>query len=200
MIDLNNDEFDGGNNVAIFNGGTAGIVDNVTLTIEKKKADAKEGSPDYKLIFTDASGATCNNALWFVTKPTEHADLDKLTNKQGKILKHVAHAVLGDDFSFPQFGDATAMLNGIMKLVKEGLPTAGTFRIFANYGATISPKAYIQPRSWVPFMEPMTVAEDSSRLKVGDIDNMIRLQEDKFVNNGAVTPGATVGADDDWND
>ena len=196
-IDLNNEEFDGGGNVSIFNNGKAGIVNDVTLTIEKKKADDKENAPDYKLIFTDSSGSSCNASYWYVTDATEYSSVEQLITKQGKVLKHISHAVLGDDFSFPTYKNAKEMLNGIMKLVKEGLANSGTFRVFANYGTKEYCKKYIQPRSWVPFMEPMTIAEDDTRLKGGDFDAMERLKEDTFVDNGAVSAGAKAG-DDDW--
>ena len=198
MIDLNNEEYDGGGNVAIFNGGNAGIANDVVLTIEKKKADAKEASPDYKLAFTDASGAVCNTAIWYVTADTQYANIEAQIKRQGKILKHVAHAVLGDSFSFPQYNTAQEMLDGIMKLVREGLPKAGKFRIFANYGTKEYCKKFIQPRSWVPFMESMTVAEADTRLKAGDLDAMVRLQEDNFVNNGTASTPANAAAGDDW--
>jgi len=196
-IDLNNEEFDGGGNVSIFNNGNAGIVDDVTLTIEKKKADDKENAPDYKLIFTDSSGASCNSSYWYITDATEYNSVEQLITKQGKVLKHIAHAVLGNDFEFPKYKNPKEMLNGIMKLVKEGLANSGTFRIFANYGTKEYCKKYIQPRSWVPFMEPMTVAEEDTRLKAGDFDAMERLQEDTFVDNGVASKEA-VAEDDDW--
>jgi len=53
MINLNDDTFDGGSNVTIFNNGTAGIVENVKLSVRKKTAEDKDRAPDYKLTYTD---------------------------------------------------------------------------------------------------------------------------------------------------
>jgi hypothetical protein len=193
-INLNDSSFDGGANVSIFNNGEAGVVDNVTLSLEKKKPEDKENAPDYKLVFTDEKGATCNSSYWYVNGGTEYNTEEELVMKQGKVLKHIAHAVLGAEFQFPEYSNAKTMLDGIMKLLREGLPNTGKFRIFANYGATMSVKKYIQPRSWVPFMEPMSVGAEESRLQPGNIDAMARLQED------TVAAPATAPADssDDW--
>ena len=56
-------------------------------------------------------------------------------------------------------------------------------------------KQYIQVRSWVPFIEPMSVSLDDSRLKPGNIDAMERLVEDSINSNGVDTK---VPAGDDW--
>lgn len=194
MINLNDNSFDQGSNVAIFNDGNAGAVENVTLTIEKKKADDKENAPDYKLVFSDSKGGSCNTALWYVNGGTDFNSEAEVIAKQGKVLKHLAHAVLGAEFQFPEYPNAQAMLDGVMKLVKEGLPNAGTFRVFANYGSTMSVKKYIQPRSWVPFMESMSVSADTTRLIPGNIDAMARLQEDSV----AAPATAPASDGDDW--
>ena len=60
------------NNTVIFNGGNAGIAENVTLTINKKKPEDKEGSPDYKLTFTDENGGSCNSSFWYLNNTTLH--------------------------------------------------------------------------------------------------------------------------------
>jgi len=177
-INLNDNSYDGGKSVSIFNGGNTGLVENVSMKISKKTSDDKENAPDYKLVFTDSSGAIANTALWYVTKESSYKSLEQLVTAQGKILKHVAKTVLGESFKFPQFNTASEMLDGTMKLIREGLPAAGNFRVFANYGATISPKAYVQPRSWTPFMESMSVAAEDTLLVKQDNDQMERLNAD----------------------
>ena len=177
-INLNDNSYDGGKSVSIFNGGNTGLVENVSMKISKKTSDDKENAPDYKLVFTDSSGAIANTALWYVTKESSYKSLEQLVTAQGKILKHVAKTVLGESFKFPQFNTASEMLDGTMKLIREGLPAAGNFRVFANYGATISPKAYVQPRSWTPFMESMSVAVEDTLLGKQDNDQMERLNAD----------------------
>ena len=198
-INLNNEEFDGGSDVVIFNGGTAGVAENITVSLEKKKADDKDKSPDYKLVFKDANGGTCNLPFWYVTDPTQWKTVEELIAAQGKVLKHIAHAILGDGYKFPEFANATQMLDGVMKLVKGGIKPGLTFRVFVNYGTPKSVKKYIQPRTWVPFMESMKVAIEDTRLKQGDFDAMERLKADNFNPNQSSSTSSDDGDDDeDW--
>jgi hypothetical protein len=82
-----------------------------------------------------------------------------------------------------------------MKAIRDGLAQGGKFRIFANYGSTQSVKQYIQPRSWVPFMERMTVSLADSRLKVSNIDAMSRIEKDTV---SAPATADSIIEGDDW--
>jgi uncharacterized protein (DUF736 family) len=190
MINLNDESFDkvGG---SIFNGGVAGIVENVTVTLEKKKPEDKEGSPDYKVIFTDSSGASCNTPFWYVKEATQYKSVEQQVLAQGKVLKHLVHALHDPTYVFPSFETAEAMLNGCMKIIRDSLNPALKFRIFANYGSTSSIKKFLQPRSWVPFIEPQTVPISETRLKVGNLDQMVQIKEDAPETTAAATT-------DDW--
>ena len=193
MINLNDESFDGGTNVAIFNNGTAGIVENVKFSVRKKTADDKDNAPEYKLIYTDSTGAEVNSAFWYITEATDYNTVDEQIGKQGKVLKHLIHAVYGTDYEFPSYTNPTAMLDGVMKLLKEG--TGGTYRVFTNYGSTMGVKAYLQVRSWVPFIESMDVSLDSTRLKPSNIDAMERLVADVVTENGVAS---VTSEGDDW--
>ena len=201
MINLNDASFDAKEGAVIFNGGNAGIAENVTLSVQKKKPEDKAGSPEYKLTFTDANGGACNSSFWYVDKDTEYSTIAEQIQKQGKVLKHVIHAIYGDGYSFPSFSSAKELLDGCMKIIRDGIGANPKFRVFANYGTKTSVKKYIQPRSWVPFMESMSVASTDSRLKAGDLDAMQRIQEDTFVTggNGSVVANANdLVEGDDW--
>ena len=194
-INLNDSSFDG-SNVAIFNNGTAGIVDHVTLSITKKGNDDKENSPDFKIVFTDKAGAYTNMAFWYVTADSQYATKSEQTQKQGKVLKHLVHAIYGSTYEFPSYADAKTMLSGIMKLLNEALAQGeAEFRVFANYGTNSSTKQYIQVRTWVPFIEVMEVPEGESRLKPGNLDAMAQLVEDASVTSNGQE---AVTAEDDW--
>jgi hypothetical protein len=199
MYNLNDASFDAAEGKAIFNKGVAGVAENITMTIVKRKAEDKPGSPEYKLVFTDAEGGSCNTSFWYVEKDTDYATIADQIQKQGKVLKHVIHAIYGDTYQFPNgFNSAKELLDGCMLLIRDGLAAAPKFRVFANYGSTQGVKKYIQPRSWVPFMEPMTVAVADTRLKAGNIDAMERIQEDSFVapTSGAASADSIVEGDD----
>lgn len=199
MYNLNDASFDAKEGAVIFNGGNAGIAENISMTVQKKKAEDKPNSPDYKLTFTDDKGGSCNSSFWYVTAPTEYATVDDQVQKQGKVLKHVIHAIYGANFQFPGgFTSATELLDGCMKLIRDGLQSGLKFRIFANYGVKTSIKKYIQPRTWVPFMEPMTVTLADTRLKAGDLDAMARVQEDSFVTSTGAANANDLVAGDEW--
>jgi hypothetical protein len=198
MINLNDASFDAAEGKAIFNGGNAGIVENVTVSVVKKKPEDKENSPEYKLSFTDAMGGECNTSFWYVEKDTEYSTVAEQVQKQGKTLKHVIHAVHGATYQFPNFNSAREMLDGCMKIIRDGLAAKPQFRVFANYGTTSSVKKYIQPRSWVPFMEPMSVGIADTRLKPGNLDAMAALQADTIAAPAASSAAAASTAGDDW--
>lgn len=199
-INLNDDDYNASEGVAIFNDGNAGIVEGVTATLEKKKPEDKENSPDYKITFKEESGGTCNYPLWYVGKKTDWNSVEELIKKQGKVLKHLAHAILGEGFEFPKFENAKEMLDGVMKAIRGGLKGNLKFRVFANYGAGKNAKKYIQPRSWVPFMESMSIDLDKTRLKVGNLDVMERLEADNDSNSKSTSGSQASGVDDDDDD
>jgi hypothetical protein len=47
-----------------------------------------------------------------------------------------------------------------------------------NFGTTSSIKGYVQPRSWVPMMESMTVPLAETRLEAGNLDAMVKMTPD----------------------
>ena len=58
---------------------------------------------------------------------------------------------------------------------------------------------YIQPRSWVPFVESMSTSEDSTRLKLAPtIDAMARVEESQPELQGAKADDLMDTSTDDW--
>ena len=152
MIDLNSEEFDGGSNVAIFNGGNAGVASNCTLTVEKKDPAETRRLPSWKVVATDASGASTDLPLYYLDDPTNQYYASNLT-KQGKLLKHLIKVVVGDGVKIPQFANPTEMLDKCMELISS--KAAGKkFHVFANYGTKGSKavNGYIKIRTFVPFL------------------------------------------------
>ena len=196
-INLNDSSFDAKEGSVIFNNGVAGVAENVVLTVVKRKPEDKDRAPEYKLVFTDANGGSCNTSFWYVDAPTAYATVEDQIKKQGTVLKHVIHAIYGSNFQLPSFNSAKEMLDGCMKIIRDGLASAGKFRVFANYGSTQSVKNYIQPRSWVPFVENMSVPAAETRLKAGNIDAMQRIERDNVTVNS--TPSAdSIIDNDNW--
>jgi hypothetical protein len=186
MIDLNSSEYDQkeGGSVVIFNKGVAGVVNNVTLAVTKKKKEDHEKAPDYKVNFTDSEGGSTDLGLYYVTEATSYSTIDEQVKKQGMVLKHLLRAAISPTFVFPKAENAKQMLDLCMKAVKEQTPAGAKFRVMANYGTKDYPKKFIQARTWVPFIEPVSVAE--SRLTVSDLDNLTRPTADNESKNDSV--------------
>ena len=197
MINLNDNAFDAKQGAAIFNNGVAGVVENITVAVNKRKPEDKENSPEYKLSFADSKGATCNTSFWYVDKATQYQTVEDQIKKQGTVLKHVIHAIYGGDYQLPTFNSPKEMLDGCMKIVRDGLVSGTKFRIFANYGSTQSIKSYIQPRSWVPFIESMDVDILETRLKAGNIDAMNRVEKDN-VSSTSNSMADSIIDNDEW--
>jgi hypothetical protein len=151
------------------------------MSVYKKKPDDKENAPDYKITFTDDNGGECSTSYWYVTKDTQYSTVDEQVKKQGKSMKHIIHAVYGADHQIGfKANNPKELLDQAMKYIKDGLASAGKFRVFATYGTVNAPKQYIQPRSWVPFVESMSVDVSQTRLKLAvTIDAMDRIVKDE---------------------
>jgi hypothetical protein len=184
-FNLDDEKYDAkGGDVKIFNNGVAGVVDDVTLSVKRKTAEDKENAPNYKLTFSDASGASTDMSFWYVEKDTDYETIEQQVEKQGKKMKHILNAIYGEA-TRPKVGGETAQqfLDSGMKAINEGLKAGGKFRVFANYGVSPDPaknrtgkvSKYIGIRTWVPFIESMAVTE--SRLSKSDLDAMNRVEE-----------------------
>lgn len=173
MINLNDDSFNE-KQISIFNNGTAGVVNNVKLIRIERKTDAGN-NPDYKLVFADSANCEVNFAFWYLdqNKDTFAKDL----TKQGKTLKHLINCYAGANFQFPAFNTPQELLDTCMNILHQKAFNVPV-RVYATYGTTQGPKKYIQLRSYVPFIEPMSVPVEQTRLQPNSIDQMVRLQED----------------------
>lgn len=195
MINLNDNSFDQKEGKAVFNGGTAGVVENVVMNVVKKTPEDKENAPDYKIVYTDENGGECNSSFWVVKEATSFKSVDELIQAQGKVLKHILHVVYGPEYQIPSFNNATEMLNGCMKLIHSAVNGKNfKVRLFTNYGTTSSPKQYIQPRSWVPFMEFAGSDPAKTRLFAGSLDQMSKISSD----TPAAPSAGTIADGDDW--
>ena len=169
-FNLNDASYDAGSNAAIFNNGVAGVVDACKSRLERtKQADkSNENAPDYKIFFIDSTGAEINSAFWY----PKADDTDENNVRFMKKLKHLAHCFCGEDAKLPS-GDAKTVLDGVMKMVKDsGLQMP--VRIMTNYGTKGYERRYLSIRNFVPFVEPMTVLKDDSRLRNSTIENFQR--------------------------
>jgi hypothetical protein len=200
MYDLNDNGFDAKQGVTIFNDGNAGLVNDLKMSVYKKTKEDKPNAPDYKIIFSDKNGGECSTSYWYVTQDTQYNTVDEQVRKQGKSMKHIIHAIYGADHQIGfKAENATQLLDQAMKYIKDGLANAGKFRIFATYGTLNATKKYIQPRSWVPFVESMSVDETSTRLKLAPtVDAITRIEESQPALQDANAEDLMDASTDDW--
>lgn len=173
MIDLNGNEFKG---TTIFNGGNAGLAENVTISaIERKKVDDPGNYPDYKVIIKDPTGAEISQGFYYYTpSPDKSAqeNAKRETQEVSRVL-HIARAVMGADYQFPGVTTAKEAFDVLFKLIKENF-TGKTFNVFVTYGTDFKPSKYLGLR-YFDFIES---SEGTSRLRTKPADNMERLVED----------------------
>jgi hypothetical protein len=197
MLDLNSKEFNTGS--SIFNNGTAGKVDNTTITVKKRGADEPETYPDYKLIVTDAAGNSLNQGFFY---PKDNAQKSPEDNKKranieiGRVL-HIAKAVVGDDYEFPAVKTAKEAFDMLFKLIAKN---AGDkkFSVFVTYGTKNYISKYLGLR-YFTFIEPTELpAGKSTRLTVAMADQMERVVEDAPLASAQTESASSEEEDDDF--
>lgn len=157
MFDLNGDDFKS-QSVAIFNNGVAGKVENVSIKVDKKKADDADNAPDYKIIYSDAIGSV-NMGIYY---PTSESTEQQVKLTVGKVLA-IARAVMGEDYVFPDVSSAQEAIDLCMKLVNKAQETAKV-NIFVTYGTQGSPKGYLGVYKNFDFIEAAGTTVSKLRL------------------------------------
>jgi hypothetical protein len=174
MFNLNDKSFDGG--VAIFNGGVAGKVNNVGISVDRKKSTDPDNSPDYKVYFKDAQGALINQGFYY------HKDNEMYDEKRNKDLEvylvsrvlSIAKAVVGKDYTFAEYQTSKEAIDGLFKLINENSADK-TVNVFVTYGTTTKPSQYLGLR-YFNFVESTDASP--SRLVKNNTDQMERIVAD----------------------
>lgn len=175
MFDLNDDKTFGGA-PAIFNGGEAGLVKDVTISVEKKDSSDSSNSPDYKLFVDDGTGKINQGFYYFTPNPQNDEEYNnKRQNQEISRVLHVAKAVMGEDYTFPEVNSVKEAYDTLFKLVHDN---AGTkkFNVYTTYGTTSRPSQYLGLR-YFNFIEPAGL--EKSRLTSSNNDQMERLTPDE---------------------
>jgi hypothetical protein len=189
MINLNDNSFDA-KEVSIFNGGKAGLVENVTLDrIIPKGVEDKENAPDFKIFFKDESGKDLSFGMYVVDTDREYGE--KNFKKQATLLKHFAHAFVSPTYSFPPYDTTAAMLSGVLGTIRDSINHSVKYRIYTNYGTTMKVSNFIGLRSWPACVELMTVPLADTKLKASTIEVLERATADESSTNGTPAAAAT---------
>lgn len=172
-IDLNGREFEG---TTIFNGGNAGLVKDVTITVTKRQVDEPENYPDYKLVVKDTSNAEVSQGFYYFTpnpQKDEAYNEKRATQEVSRVL-HLARAVMGRDYNFPtDISTVKEAYDVLFSLVKDNAE-GKKFNVFVTYGTTQRPSKFLGLR----YFDYIEIAGDSSRLVVKRADNMERVVAD----------------------
>ncbi len=200
MINLNDNSFQE-KVVKVFNNGEAGKVDNVSIVrVEKAGVNydkTGDNVPDYRIIFGDSEGVEINQAWWYLAKrENETGDAYKARfEREISRLLHIARAVLGGDFDFPQVANEKEALDVVVKLIKENV-AGKKFSVFANYGTKQRPSKYLNLR-YFNFIEPGD--SKPTRLRVSPQDQLTRIEADSPATLGLTAEGSDSGAsEDEW--
>jgi len=182
-INLNDSSFDS-KDVVIFNEGVAGIVENVSMKAEEKKADDKESAPNLRVIFVDPNNnAEINFGLWNVSGSSK--DPDKDLTSLGRTVKHIFHSIYGAAFTIPAFRDDVDMINAVKTAIDR--TSTNRYRVAVNYGSGDYPSVYLRVKKFVPFMENMNISKVDSKLALGTKDFLhpIKADDDTTTTNAA---------------
>lgn len=174
MFDLNEMSTGG---FQIFNDGKAGLVKNVKIKVEKKKASDPDTYPDYKLIATDNAGGEVNQGFYFFKANKDKDDAANAKNEQllvSRVLS-IARATVADveNFKFPEVKDSKDALNKLFKVIKEN-SEGKLFNVYVTYGTPSWPSKYLGFR----FFDFIELATEESKLFPKQGDLLERISED----------------------
>jgi hypothetical protein len=176
MFNLNDESLSGG--VAIFNGGNAGKVNNVTMSVTKKSSMDADNTPAYKLVFTADDNTSVNQGFYYFEPNPQNSD-EKNGKNEGYLISRVlsaAKAVVPKDFKFPEVANSREALDALFAIMKEHAPN-NKVNVFVTYGTKERPSQYLGVR-YFDFVESADTPENTSRLKVKNTDMMERVVPD----------------------
>ncbi len=182
MFNLNDKNFGGG--ATVFNNGVAGKIENVTLDVNKREMSDPDNSPDYKVVFTDVAGGQINTGFYY---HKDNAMYDEKRNRDlegwtvGRVLS-IAHAVLPEEFVFPEVTSSKQAMDSLFKIIKDNCG-GKTVNLYTNYGTKAKPSQYLSTR-YFNFIEKTGTPENVSKLKFSPNDNLDKLTPDAPASTG----------------
>lgn len=179
LINLNSEEFDS-SDVVIFNNGTAGVVENVKITVKKGEADKPANYPDYHVGFVSSNGGSVDKGFYHLDSNSE--DFTKRLVGLGKELKHLWGVLIGEE-PIPEYKTAKEMLDGMMLKFKESVDKNPDrlFRTMVAYGTQDYPQKYLRIPFFPPYVESMEVPIAETRIRLPRNARMTPFVEDERI-------------------
>lgn len=175
MINLNDSNYDQ-KTPKIFNKGVAGVVNNVTVTVEPNEDSSKTHA--YLMKLDDGNGTILK---YFNYQSEEDfgrfGDAAAAEVRYGRELKHLVKAVNDNqDIEMPQFSDYKEALDFVMyQIMDKG--KGKTFRTAVCYGTTDRPSQWLRVKR-TPYLESMLVPENETSINLWTTDNTERIVAD----------------------
>jgi hypothetical protein len=173
--------------VTVFNNGVAGKVENVSITVEKRRADEPDSYPTYKLIVDDGSGSTPLNQGFYINE----SDDESRQNMTFQRVKSISDAVVPEDFVYPEVNGYMDAMSTLFKVIKENAD-GKKVSVFTTYGYSAKPSKYLGLRMF-DFIQSPNAAYDKMKPKPSDI--LVRPEADA---PSTATDGPKTASEDIW--
>jgi hypothetical protein len=157
------------------------------MSVTKKSSIDQDKAPDYKLIFTADDNTSVNQGFYYFESNPENSE-EKNGKNEGYLISRVlsaAKAVVPKDFKFPEVSNSKEALDALFTIMKEHAPN-NKVNVFVTYGTKERPGQYLGLR-YFDFVESADTLENTSRLKVKNMDMMERVVPDAPVADAPTT-------------
>jgi hypothetical protein len=183
MFDLNEKKFGG---TVVFNNGQGGLVKDVIISVEKKKAEEPDTYPAYKLVIEDNTGGKINQGFYYPKNDPQKSqeDNNKREVREVSRIVHIAKAVMGADYEFPKVDNANEAYDTLFKLIRDNAG-AKKYNVFVTYGTAGYASKFMGLR-YFDFIEDAATPVTRLRTKAGDLLERVE-QDTPFDNLGGNT-------------
>ncbi len=169
MSKFNLNEFETTGSV-VFNNGVAGKVENVSISVEKRRADEPDTYPPYKLVVSDGSTAQPLNQGFYYNDNDDEARQTMTLQR----IKSIAKAVVPEGFVYPEVDTYEQAVNALFKVIKENCE-GKMVNVFTSYGYAAKPNKFLGLRMFDFIENPNEVR---SRLTPKPSDILVRPEAD----------------------
>lgn len=174
--------------VTVFNNGVAGKVENVSITVEKRRADEPDSYPTYKLVVEDGSGATPLNQGFYIN---ESDDESRQTMTYQRV-KSIADAVVDENFVYPEVNGYMDAMSTLFKVIKDNAD-GKKVSVFTTYGYDKKPSKYLGLRMF-DFIQGPNAGFDRMKAKPADV--LVRPEADAPIADS--NDGSKTATEDVW--
>lgn len=184
MFDLNDSGLLGGS--SIFNGGVAGVVEGVNMSVVKKTTEDNPSSPDVNFVFEDSNGSLRHGYYYYSTQGLDAESESKNQRKKVSQLVQIATALKPETEVFPpttglNVRQVEDMLINLIQQYSQN-PEAKV-SIFTTYGTKNRPSGYLRVRSFNFIAK--AGSESVKNMKATPSDNMERIEATQTPTSGS---------------